>query len=254
VEEIKIHEPAEAMVEIDALGQQQQQQQHEQEEEFQAQQPPQPLQRDQEDAGIARLLQRWLDEEDAKTRRDLNENKEEDKDKEEENEAFALTNLGNSAGNLEVYKAFREIALAHNFTARDFWTLQGLLLKLSLNRYGNMPTIFPMCEIYKIVGPSRLYCVFIVLSYHFYTAQPPSLRTVATERSYISKSGREQEEQEQQQEQQPPPHVLQDIGVVPDFIVDKPLIEKERPVYRWCWRQVRLSMNEERERERGREG
>jgi len=261
VEETRIREntkqePAEAMVEIDALGQQQQQQQqHEREEQFTAQSPPKPLQRDREGAGIARLLQRWLDEEDGATRRDLHDNEEEHKDKDiekEENDALALADLGNSTGNLQVYKALRETAAAHNITARDFWTLQRLILTLSFNRYGNKPTIFPMCEIYKIVGPLRLHCVFIVSSYRFYTAQPPSLRKVATERSYSIYSGGEQEEKQQQEQE--PPHVLQDIGVVPEFIVDKPLIEKERPVYRWCWRQVRLSMNEEGEMEREREG
>lgn len=154
-----------------------------------------------EDAQVARRLRQWLDGE------------------EEEEEGVAL-----EVGNLEVYKALRDIAAAEDFTALDLFSLRGAVLALA--PFDADPTIFPFCEVIKLAAPARFHCLFTALSMRIYTTAPPSVRSVATERQPVPMALG-----------MPPPE-LQDVGVVPLFIQDKGLIAAEKPVYHWFWLQI----------------
>jgi hypothetical protein len=64
-----------------------------------------------------------------------------------------------SAANVEMFKGYRDVQAAENFTALDFLTLRGLMLSLTPDDAD--PTIYPMCEFFKIGGPVRLHCLII---------------------------------------------------------------------------------------------
>jgi hypothetical protein len=70
--------------------------------------------------------------------------------------------LPGEEGNWEMYKGFRDIAAAENFTAMDYLSVRGAVL--SLTPEDGEPSIFPMCELFKIGAPLRLHCVMIALS------------------------------------------------------------------------------------------
>lgn len=70
--------------------------------------------------------------------------------------------LPGEEGNFEVYKGFRDIAAAEDFTAADYLSIRGAVLALTPD--DGDPTTFPMCELFKVGAPLRLHCVMIGLS------------------------------------------------------------------------------------------
>lgn len=71
--------------------------------------------------------------------------------------------LPGGEGNWQMYKGFRDIAAAENFTAADYLSIRGAVLSLTPDNDGD-PSIFPMCELFKIGAALRLHCIMIALS------------------------------------------------------------------------------------------
>ena len=63
------------------------------------------------------------------------------------------------AADVEMFKGYRDIQAAENFTALDFLSLRGFVLSLTPD--DTDPTIYPMCELFKIGGPLRLHCIIL---------------------------------------------------------------------------------------------
>lgn len=71
--------------------------------------------------------------------------------------------LPGEEGNWEMYKGWRDIAAAENFTAADYLSVRGAVLSLTPDNDGEQ-SIFPMCELFKIGAALRLHCIVIALS------------------------------------------------------------------------------------------
>lgn len=71
--------------------------------------------------------------------------------------------LPGEEGNWEMYKGWRDIAAAENFTAADYLSVRGAVLSLTPDNDGEQ-SIFPMCELFKIGAALRLHCIIIALS------------------------------------------------------------------------------------------
>jgi len=149
----------------------------------------------------------------------------------ETSKALALRYLEERSDLNDYERAFHDLAAAYNLTNAHKFPEKALRLTQSMGG----ETRYPMCEVFKVVGPLRLHCPVVALSLLFVTSTPPSLRLFSTEHddyfpSFPWRDG--------DRTAVPPPHVLEDIGIVPDYIEDKALLDRERPVYRWCWRQI----------------
>lgn len=70
--------------------------------------------------------------------------------------------LPGEEGNFEMYKGWRDISAAENFTPMDYLSIRGAVLALTPD--DTDPTTFPMCELFKIGAPLRLHCVMIAMT------------------------------------------------------------------------------------------
>lgn len=70
--------------------------------------------------------------------------------------------LPGEEGNFEMYKGWRDISAAENFTPMDYLSIRGAVLALTPD--DTDPTTFPMCELFKIGAPLRLHCVMIAVT------------------------------------------------------------------------------------------
>lgn len=70
--------------------------------------------------------------------------------------------LKGEEGNFEMYKGWRDIAAAENFSAADYLSIRGAVLTLTPD--DGDPTTFPMCELFAIGARLRLHCIMIGLT------------------------------------------------------------------------------------------